>query len=273
MKIIKRYPNGTFNWVDLMTPDVESSKKFYTSLFGWSSEDSLWPKEMKKEGIMYSIQKLGDHPVAGIGSIINDSMPPNWASYIAVDNIEETVSKVKEYNGTVEVEPMNVEDHGRMAVIQDPTGAYLSLWQAGTLIGAHHCNSNSCMGWNDLGTTDLEKALKFYTDVFGWEYEIEEMNEDNEMKYYTIKNNGRSNGGIFQIPEFMGKDISSNWSTYFMVENYENAKQIVIDNGGEIMLENTQNEIGSMCMIKDPHGAVFWIMHSDRIDEIPDSWC
>lgn len=268
MKVIKHFPQGTFSWVDLATSNIESSKQFYSALFGWNSEDYMFPAESGQTGVMYSNQKLGEHNVAGIGPIMDENLPVHWNSYISVDNVDDVVEKVKQNNGTIVMEPMDVMESGRMALIQDPTGAYLSLWQAGNHIGAQHCNVPGSLVWNDLGTHDIEKAKEFYTNVFGWEYNVQ---SNGGMDYYMVLNNGRNNAGMFQMPEFMG-DTPSMWSVYFMVEDIDRAKEIIINNGGKVQMENDA-EVGKMAMIIDNLGAMFWIIEAKMVDEIPDEWC
>jgi len=53
--------------------------------------------------------------------------PPHWITYIAVDDVDELVTKVWELGGSICVPPTNIPNTGRFAVINDPTGATFSL--------------------------------------------------------------------------------------------------------------------------------------------------
>jgi predicted enzyme related to lactoylglutathione lyase len=92
------------------------------------------------------------------------------------------------------MEPMDVMDQGRMAIVEDPSGATFGLWEGHKHIGAQIVNEPGSMTWNELHTTDSETARRFYLEVFG--YEPEPMDG---MDYTVLKVEGRSDaaGGIF----------------------------------------------------------------------------
>jgi uncharacterized protein len=120
--------NGEFCWNELMTNDVEQAKEFYTALFGWQAED-----HDMGYGFTYTMIKQGDKDLGGMMRIPSDradQIPPHWMSYVYVDDLEQAVTKAKSLGAKIAKEPMAVADFGSMAVIQDPTGAYLALWHA-----------------------------------------------------------------------------------------------------------------------------------------------
>ena len=79
-----------------------------------------------------------------------------------------------------------------MAVIIDPVGAALCLWEPRSNIGATLVNTPGSMTWNDLITPDPEASATFYGDLFGWT--TEEM--EGGQGYRVIFNGERSNGGM-----------------------------------------------------------------------------
>src|SRR5262245_48073390 len=128
MTEMSQYTPGTFCWQDITTPDDKAAKQFYSSLFGWEINDLPMGG-----GLFYTMMQLQGKDVAGL-SPQNEEMkaqgiPPFWMSYVSVANADETVNKAKALGGQVLGEPFDVFDSGRMAILQDPTGAVFSVWQ------------------------------------------------------------------------------------------------------------------------------------------------
>jgi hypothetical protein len=115
--------HGAFSWSELTTTDPAAAATFYSQLFGWTSQS------MDMGGGAYHVVKLGDTSVAGIMGVPPGSppMPPNWGCYVTVDNVEDVLAKCTALGGKTLVPPMDVPGVGRMAVLQDPQGAVLSV--------------------------------------------------------------------------------------------------------------------------------------------------
>ena len=88
-------------------------------------------------------------------------MPPYWSVYVTVEDADATLDRGAANGGTVVMGPMDVFDAGRMGVIQDPVGSFISIWQPGAHIGATLVNQNGTFTWNELATPDLDKARDF----------------------------------------------------------------------------------------------------------------
>jgi predicted enzyme related to lactoylglutathione lyase len=263
MQEVTKYPHGTFSWVELSTTDQEAAKAFYTELFGWGAVDLPMG-----EGEMYTMLQLDGRDVAALSAMRPDmqaqGIPPHWASYVTVDNVDETASKVAELGGTLMAPPFDVFDSGRMAVVQDPTGANFSLWQAGSHIGARLVNIPGALCWNELMTNDPQKASAFYTALLGWEAEYDE-----PMNYTSLMNNGRMAAGIFQIGEEMGQ-IPPNWAIYFAVADCEATAAKATELGGQIIRPAADIPgVGRFAVIKDPQGGVFNVIYLLQADPPP----
>ena len=115
--------HGAFSWNELMTTDPEAAKKFYAEVFGWEMQ------EYPMGDFNYTVVKIGEEAVGGISPIPPEATgtPPNWGTYITVDNVDATVEKVTALNGKVLSPPTDIPDVGRMAIIQDPQGAVLMV--------------------------------------------------------------------------------------------------------------------------------------------------
>jgi uncharacterized protein len=114
---------GAFSWSELMTPDPEGAKIFYSKLFGWSMRDRELPNGT------YTTCQVDEHSVAGITKTPADapSMPAAWGCYVTVKDLDETLALVASLGGRTIMPATVVPGVGRMAVLQDPQGAVLSI--------------------------------------------------------------------------------------------------------------------------------------------------
>jgi predicted enzyme related to lactoylglutathione lyase len=158
------WPPGTPSWVDLQTTDPDSSRAFYSELFGWEFQVG------GPETGFYGMGTLRGHEVAGVGGMQEGVERPVWTTYLATADVDETVSKIGDAGGMVIAGPFDVMEFGRMAVFADPTGAVAGLWQAGTHIGVQLANEPGGLIWNEVMTRDYDRAKQFYADVFGYTY-------------------------------------------------------------------------------------------------------
>src|SRR5690606_5254524 len=124
---------------------------------------------------------------------------------------------------TVVVPAGDVGDSGRLAVIQDPQGALVSVWQPGEHVGAGLVNAPGALSWNDLLTPDVEASSAFYRELFGWR--IDEV-PGSGGRFPSIANGGRPNGGIMPMPP--GAEPA--WNLYFAVD----ATDVAIARAGEL---------------------------------------
>jgi predicted enzyme related to lactoylglutathione lyase len=246
---------GTFSWTDLPTSDPDGSKAFYTGLFGWDTEDNPVP-----DGSVYTmLSKGGKHVAALYGA--RDGQPPAWGSFITVESADAAAAAAKQNRGTVEMEPFDVMDVGRMAVIQDPTGAYFSVWEPRASIGAERVNEPGALTLNQLNTSNPEGAQEFYVGVFGWRFE--DVSTD-DQRYWGIYNGDRLNGGMMPLPAEGG--APSHWLVYFGSESVDDDAGRIRELGGEPLIEPMPVPGGRILVARDPQGAVFAVL-SGRFDD------
>ena len=157
------YEPGTPSWADLASPDPDASRNFYGALFGWTAEQSTEP-----EAHGYTVFMRGDAAAAGLGPVFGD-IPPHWNTYVTVADVDEAVVAAATAGGQVMLEPMDVFDAGRMAIIADPGGAALSLWEPRNHIGAGVTMEPSAICWHELNTRTPDAAKAFYGTLFGWD--------------------------------------------------------------------------------------------------------
>src|SRR4051812_23729918 len=126
---------GTFSWADVSTTDQEGAKAFYTGLFGWEAEDLP-----VGDGVSYTMMRVGGRAVAAVSPQPQQQreagVPPLWNSYVTVESADAAAARAGELGATVHAPPFDVMEAGRMAVIQDPQGAFFMVWEARDSIGA-----------------------------------------------------------------------------------------------------------------------------------------
>src|ERR1700704_4797871 len=150
-------------WVDLSSSDAEAARNYYSKLFGWKIEVNPDPQYGG-----YALAKVGGKDVAGIGPKQMAEAPTAGTGYIGTADADDTVKKAQAAGGNVIVPTMAVGDQGKMAIIQDPSGAMLGVWQSQNMTGAQLIDKPNSMGWAELNSRGVDKAKPFYTKLFKW---------------------------------------------------------------------------------------------------------
>jgi uncharacterized protein len=250
------YEPGTFCWVGLATSDPAAAQLFYTSLLGWEAENLS-----AGEAGTYTMLRRAGQDVAILYRQQPEARaagaPPHWTSYISVEDADAIAARAGELGGAaVFREPFDVLDAGRVAAISDPTGAIVSLWQPRSRIGATLVNDVGALCWNELATTDVERAEAFFGELLGWQYETD------ESGYASIKNAGRLNGGMRGQTE-RERGIPPNWLPYFTVENVDDAARHAKRLGGRAVSPATVIHTGRFAVLADPQGAAFAVFEGE----------
>lgn len=187
-------------------------------------------------------------------------VPPHWMIYIAVENADKAVNKAVQAGGTVLAPAFDVMEKGRMAVIQDPTGAIFSLWQPRSSQGIAVAGDNTFC-WADISTPNSDRAGKFYTDIFGWQLLKDEKDPSG---YIHIKNGEHFIGGI-PPSSHRNPNAPPHWLLYFQVADVEAATTKAAQLGGKILMPARKMEnVGTWSIVADPQGAVFSLFKSAR---------
>ena len=270
------YPAGVPCWVDTAQPDPEAAVRFYSGLFGWEFEDSM-PAGSPGH---YFMARLRGRDVAAVGSQ-PEGMPTAWNMYVRVESAEETAAKTKEAGGSVLMEPFDVGDSGRMAVLADPEGAAFSVWEPKSFGGAQLVNEHATWNFNELNTRDPGGAQTFYRAVFGWEattivtgnggftmwrrpgygeFLAERDPELRERQATGGAPEGFEDAVAWLIPMTDGQfpeDTPPHWSTTFAVDDADAVAEQAEKLGGKVLAPPFDAPWVRMTVLSDPQGAVF----------------
>ena len=113
---------GQFSWNELLTTDVAGADAFYTQLFGWQAEPM-------PGGMPYTLFKKNGIFAGGMMTLPMPGVPPHWLNYVTVENADASAARVTELGGTVCKPPFDIPNVGRIAIVQDPQGAFFGIFQ------------------------------------------------------------------------------------------------------------------------------------------------
>src|SRR5258708_19017946 len=166
MPNLEAHQLGSFCWAELGTSDQPGAKRFYNELFAWTANDvPIGPNDF------YTMLQLRGRDVAAAYTLRPDQkergVPPHWMLYVATDNADSTSEKAAQLGGKVLSSPFDVFDVGRMAGIQDPTGALFAIWQAKRHPGTSGTSQKRTFFLAGLPSHAPQKGPEIYLGPFG----------------------------------------------------------------------------------------------------------
>jgi len=237
---------GKFVWHEQVSSDPKQAQDFYTQLFGWDTE------VFKPGEIDYTMISSGGQMHGGFGKAMEGAPPPHWLSHVRVENLEETIERAKGAGGKLAAGPFEMSEVGRMAIIGDPQGAYVALYQP----EGDDPERQGVFVWDELGTTDADAAQRFYEHVFGWT--TSDMGPD--YGGYRIFNRGETGiAGVMNLPE--DASIPPHWQPYVAVDDPDRTTAKATELGGSAVMEPMDvPKVGRIAVLRDPQGATFGII-------------
>ncbi|WP_028643007.1 VOC family protein [Nocardioides sp. URHA0020] len=236
-------------WLELYTADTDAARAFYGGLFGWTVEDS------GPELGNYALFLRDGAPVAGLMQSSGET-PDAWSVYLESDNAEDTVAMAVANGGQVIVEAMQVGDLGHMAMVADPGGAAVGIWQPGAHPGFAALGEEHAPGWFEVLSNDYDATVSFYRNAFGWDTHT--MSDTPEFRYTTLGEYDHSLAGI------MAADGPSHWSAYLMVGDADDAVARAVGLGGSEVDAPADTPYGRLATIADPSGVPLKLMGPNR---------
>lgn len=244
-------PKSTFVWHEMMTPDVEKSKTFYTGLIGWTTGSFDCG-----EGETYNMIQVGEEPIGGYGPLNpTKGIPSHWMGHIAVASVDESCAKVVKLGGKVQVPPTDIPNVGRFAIVEDPQGGAFSLFASAEPCEDDKTEVKDYSGrfvWNELLTSDPDSAAEFYMALLGWGHKKEDMGG---MEYHLFYIGEEMVGGMMKYPQPMPRPY---WMPYIAVGDVDASTKKAITMGATQLVPPTDiPKIGRFSVFMDPTGAAF----------------
>lgn len=256
---------GRFIWHELLTLDVAAAQRFYSAVLDWGVQ--RWEGPMD-----YTMWTVGDVPTGGYFPLPEEARqqgaPPHWMTYVGVPDVDASVAQATSLGATICMEPHDIPEVGRFAVLFDPQGAEIAVY---TPIGGAGPETPPSVGqpsWHELATKDSPAAMRFYTQLFGWS-QTNEIDMGGGMIYRLFGRNGQDLGGMFDITPEMG-GMPPSWCPYFRVADVNAAVARITANGGTIV--NGPMEVPGGDMIAqglDPQGAYFAVHQVSAAHQAP----
>lgn len=241
-------------WIELSTPDVRAAREFYGELFGWTSH------ARGEEYGGYVLFERDGEPIAGCTKSDGSTGPGTWAVYLASADAAATVEKVKEHGGQVITGPAQVGEMGHSAVVVDPAGAAVGVWQPLERQGIAARGDIGAPAWFETLSKDYDAAVPFYREAFGWDTYT--MSDTEEFRYTTLGEGDDARAGIMDATTFLG-DQPSRWQFYVEVVDTDASVQRATDLGGTVVESAENTPYGRLAVLADPAGVPIAIMGPD----------
>ena len=222
---------GYFNWHDLMTDDVQGALDFYAHVLGLTSEP--FPAT---DGRPYHVLSAGGRGMGGIMELTADQRRegtrPFWIGYLATDDVDADLPRLEHAGGRVMRAAADIPGVGRFAPVADPQGAGFMLFRptpppGGTPPAATGTGS---IGWSELLTSDVNAALGFYAELYGFEKSFAV--DMGPMGTYQTFATAGAGGGVMKDP---GTPPRARWRYVFNVESVTAAMARVKQKGGQVL--------------------------------------
>lgn len=241
-------------WVDYTCHDFESTTKFYTEIFGWKFED-----QGPDFGHYHMITKDG----ASVGGAMramnmdgtpNPMIPAAWTTYLHTNDIANTYAAALTAGAAPVAEPMAVGSLGQMAVITDPTGAEVGMWQPGDFTGFDTPMTPGTPVWFELMTLNYPVATEFYRNAFSFELVA--------MEGFPYATHGAEENAVAGICDASEWTQVSFWRDYINVDDADATATRVAELGGKVLAGPEDSPYGRIVTVTDPEGATFQLQQN-----------
>ena len=243
-------------WYELLTTDPRAAIEFYSDVIGWKTEP--WGNE----GYQMWVGSQG--PLGGVMRMPEAARqmgaPPFWQANVTVPDVDQAVALVQELGGKV-YHAERVPEVGRFAVVADPQGAVIAVFEPATQLPPHDVAKPGEVSWHELYTTNSEAAFAFYQRLFGWE-RLGEFDMGPMGKYLLWGRDGKQLGGMMTMPPAMktpdGKPVPPAWMCYVTTGELDAAFARAKARGATL-LNGPMDVPGGQRIVQlmDPQGAAF----------------
>jgi predicted enzyme related to lactoylglutathione lyase len=255
MPTIDAHDPGSMCWIDLASTDAAGATEFYCDLFGWTASEPI------ENAGGYRMLLHEGRQVAGLAPVWGDTDGSLWSTYVASADADATCSAAVAEGGEVVMDARDVLTAGRMAVLRDPAGAQVSVWQAGDHPGFEVHGEPGTPIWSELVTRDLPSAREFYGSVFGWT--AEEQTFDG-VDYTLWRRGEQLIGGALEMDESWPEQTHPHWMVYIATADCNATARRCSALGGTVWHPPGDVGPGRCALLEDPAGAAFSVVQMRR---------
>lgn len=248
--------HGDFIWYELLTSDADAAERFYGAVLGWSYSKSVQTDDDYRHFLMDGVEVGGLLPLTE--EMRTNGAQPCWLAYIEVDDVDTRAASIVRAGGEIHLQPRDIPNVGRFALVTDPQGVPFNIMTSvGDVSSRSFAATEPMVGhcaWNELATSDPDKAVAFYTEQFGWRQEGD-MDMGPMGRYQFLY---QAEGMIGAVMPKMPQMPVSAWSYYFRVADIDEAVATIEAEGGQILQEPIEIPGGDFSLSgMDPQGAAF----------------
>jgi predicted enzyme related to lactoylglutathione lyase len=182
-------------------------------------------------------------------------IPDVWSVYLATDDAGKATEAAEANGGQVHVTPMVVGEFGTMAVVADPGGAAIGIWQPGLHRGFGVLGEPGAPSWFELHSRSYERAVDFYRTVFRWDTRV--VSDTPDFRYTTAVDGDDMLAGVMDASGFLPQGVPDHWSVYFGTEDTDVALARIVELGGSVVIGAEDTPYGRLATAADPTGAHF----------------
>jgi predicted enzyme related to lactoylglutathione lyase len=253
------YRHGKFVWVDLVTADLASARRFYGGLFGWSFA------ELGTGQRGYTLIYSAGYPVAGMAErspAPGQERQARWIAYMSVANVAATAKQVTGKGGRLLIGPRLVAGRGDMALLADPDGAPFGLIHSSRGDPPDFLPEVGDFIWALYQSPDATSAAAFYQDL--GDYEVVPDDRFEKAPHFILTAAGFARASLVEIPPERAK-FRPDWLYFVRVRDVDASLARVRDLGGRVITPPNPSILeGRIAVIADPAGAPLGLMEWDE---------
>jgi hypothetical protein len=237
---------GRASWHDLVTRDLETSRKFAAAVFGWSFEET-----QSGEKPDYVVASVDGRPVAGLAQMKETGTNSSqWLTFVTVPDLDATIAAAMAARASVAIKPTKVKDRGRAAVMLDPQGAPFGLLEQAAPAPQGPAAPVNTWVWHELFTKDVEAAASFYEKLFGVRRRMVKVGDADHL---LLQVDTVPVVGVLQSPK---PEILPHWLPFIRVPDIIAVVAKTTELGGRVILAPRPDlRNGTVAIIADPTGA------------------
>jgi hypothetical protein len=252
---------GKIVWADLLTPDLDASKRFYGGLFGWSFTDAV----SGQSG--YTVAYVDGRPVAGFiprATPASERRQPVWLTFIAVSDVDAARRTALDHGAKVVFEPKTYPQRGRQAVLSDPEGAAFAILASSSGDPADVLAEPGEWIWSSLQVGDPARDAAFYQTLFG--YEVFDVPSEDGLKHMILSSDDFARASVNAFPD-ASSGRHPHWLDFVRVLDAASVASKAVALGGRVLVEpRLDRHGGNVAVIADPNGAPIGIMEWSQND-------